>query len=64
MPKKTKSAQRYRLMSDDDDHYYFVPVGREKAFNDMVESGTYEPEFESIGCCPNCYSFTDPRLDA
>jgi hypothetical protein len=65
--------QRYKLLSDDDGHYYLVPVEQEEAFNEWVASFNEDEEgdpdgyaklgAQSLGCSPTCVSFTDPKID-
>jgi len=67
------TQQRYKLLSDNDDHHYLVPMENENAFNMWVDSfneddegdpGGYEKlGAESLGCSPTCMSFTDPKVD-
>jgi hypothetical protein len=65
-----KAKQRYRLLSDDDGHYYLVPTEKEDEFNAWVNSFNDDEEGDpsgyeelgavSLGCSPTCVSFTDP----
>lgn len=70
--------QRYALLSDDDGHYWLIPVERyseaAKALETLCaywETADYEaekpPELEALGFQridnPTCLTFTDPRED-
>lgn len=70
------APRRWRLLSDDDGHYYLVPAEREEEdFNLWVDSfnedenGEGDPDgfaklgAKSLGCSPTCVSSTDPRVD-
>ena len=75
----TAAKQRYRLLSDNDGHYYLVPVDylvpveSENAFNEWVDSFNEDEESDpdgyvklgaqSLGCSPPCVSFVDPKVD-
>jgi hypothetical protein len=59
---------RIRIMTDDDGHTFFVPVGQEAAFEAHLES-VYGDDEElpmpdgvvSIGSSLTCYTFADPE---
>lgn len=58
---------RFRFMSDDDGHWYLIPVELEKEFTELLDSGEYDKfndkfyENYSIGCHPNCFTFENPK---
>jgi hypothetical protein len=63
-----KTEQRYRIMSDDSGHEYFVPVEQEQQFEQWV-AYTEEvfadldydgPEFD-VNRIDGRFTFTDPR---
>lgn len=61
---------RYRILEDDDGHYYLIEVGQEKAFEKWIDAGPYwekyeGPEFYSnrLECHLSAYSFTDFNAD-
>lgn len=65
-PVTKKPAARIRIMSDDDGHDYFVPVGKEKAFREWLAAGPYwenykGEEFESIDSALSCFTFENPQ---
>lgn len=64
------NQQRYRVMSDDSGHEYFVPVEQEDLFQAWVES--FDDEAEENGYVgpdfgenriDGCFTFTDPSND-
>jgi hypothetical protein len=66
-----KATKRFRLLSDDDGHYYLVPAEKEEEFNIWVDSfndeegdpdGYEELGAVSLGCSPTYVSFTDPII--
>jgi hypothetical protein len=59
---------RFRFLKDDDGHTYLIQVGKEEEFARWLDAGPYwenyeGEEFESIGCHPSCYTFTNPLED-
>ncbi len=66
-------AQRYRLVCDDDSHWYVVPVDRVSEFNKLCAAAYAADEFEkefndkfgdmAIGGAPCLVSFTDPKAE-
>lgn len=63
-------APRYRIMSDDSGHEYFVPVDEETWFegwlltfeDDVIEENYAGPDYEKNRIDGN-FTFTDPRCD-
>lgn len=65
-------TKRWRLLSDDDGHYYLVPDEQQDAFDAWVDSFNEEEEADpdgyeklgaiSLGYSPTCVSFTDPLV--
>lgn len=59
------SEQRYRIISDDSGHRYFIKVGEEDLFESWVESayenvGYEGPDFDERRI-DGRFTFTDPR---
>jgi hypothetical protein len=59
---------RCRILSDDDGHTYFVPVGQEKAFQAWLDAGPYWEDYEGldyrcyeIGSSLSCFTFSNPE---
>ena len=66
----SKGSQRVRILSDGDGHTYFVPVGKEDAFQTWLDAGPYWEGYSGedfseyvIGCSLTCYTFADPKGD-
>jgi hypothetical protein len=66
----TKQLQRYKLLSDDDGHYYIIPVEKTKQFRRWVDAAPYwegyrEENFEgrALGGSPSLLTFTDPQVE-
>jgi len=58
---------RYRLMSDDSGHRYYIPIGMEKQFERWVENeGMPEKDTDTdFNACriDGHFTFTDPRCE-
>jgi len=63
---------RFRLIPDNDGHWYLVPANKEEEFNTWVDSFNEENEGDpngyeklgaiSLGCSPTCVTFLDPLV--
>ena len=56
---------RYRIVMDDDGHWYVIPADREREFTEWLESGLVDeaPDFViGIGGSPSEVTFTSPRI--
>lgn len=68
-----KKEERFYLDSDDDGHWYCVPVSKAERFNELLwpddadeaDDETFWQEFNqySLGGSPNGVTFTDPQFD-
>jgi len=61
-----KQSVRFRLVQDDDGHWYLIQADKEEVFNTWVAAGPYwdgyEGEhFEPLGGSPSNVTFTDPK---
>lgn len=64
--------KRWRFVTDDDGHWYLIPVELEEEFNKLLSEGEDDcyTEFNnkfydnySIGCHPSCFTFENPKED-
>lgn len=63
-----KPSQRYRIMSDESGHEYFIPVDEEAQFNAWVEAtetgdSDYTGREYDGNRIDGHFSFTDPRCE-
>lgn len=65
--------ERFYLDSDDDGHWYCVPVSKRKRFNELLwPKDSSEPDYEifweefsqyELGVSPNGVTFIDPKFE-
>jgi hypothetical protein len=60
--------KRIRILDDDDGHTYFIPLGKEIAFQKWLDAGPYWEGYEgedfsryAIGSHLSCFSFSNPE---
>lgn len=58
---------RYRLVSDDDGHWYIVPADRQEEFDELIMSDEFNRAMpawvQEVNGHPNNVSFVDPIND-
>lgn len=67
--KSRKTQQRYRLVSDNDGHWYLIKIKEEAEFDQWVAATCNDEETEfnfdddRISGSPSMITFTDPKED-
>lgn len=59
-------SERYRLTTDDDGHWYLVPVSQREAFDDWVYAvgaGDMPPGVQPVPGWAGLVTFTDPQIE-
>lgn len=62
------AAKLFRLIQDDDGHWYLIRADQGPAFEAWLAAAPYwenydGPTFESIGCSPSKVTFTNPTIE-
>lgn len=55
--------ERYRLVQDDDCHWYLIPFNQEKVFREWVEDWNSEDDFDKyrLNSHLSCYAWRKPE---